>query len=59
MSSLLEDGVNGKMMDTPREVTGPMIVFRKTNGRQGSSLETSLMRHGERGSMIGIMRFCI
>ena len=26
MSSLLEDGLNGKMMDAPKEVTGPRIV---------------------------------
>ena len=58
MSSLLEDGFNEKMMDARREVTGPRIMFRKTNGRQGPSLETSLMRNVERGSMIGIMRFC-
>ena len=38
MSSLLEDGLNGKMMDAPKEVTGPRIMKeninrRKTNAR--------------------------
>ena len=27
MSSLLEDGLNGKLMDAPKEVTCPRIMF--------------------------------
>ena len=27
MSSLLEDGLNEKMMDAPKEVTSPRIMF--------------------------------
>ena len=56
MSSLLKDGLNGKMMDAPKEVTSPRIMCVQGKLMEGRDQfwkdKFSAIRHVDRGSIV-------